>query len=86
MTKNFAVLRQQDLLKRVVEVKPKRLNVSAASDVTYNESPSKKQRSVSDHKDKDESSTRSNKVVKETKLDNPVKSLLAAYDSSDDED
>lgn len=84
-------IRQQDLLKRVVEVKPKRLNVTAASDVavsplTLTESPLKKQRSVSDHKEKDESSTRSNKVVKETKLDNPVKSLLAAYDSSDDED
>lgn len=85
------MLRQQDLLKRVVEVKPKRLNVSAASDVavsslTLTESPLKKQCFVSDHKEKDEASTGSNKVVKETKLDNPVKSLLAAYDSSDDED
>ncbi|KAI3454268.1 hypothetical protein Pfo_010931 [Paulownia fortunei] len=85
-------IRQQDLLKRVVEVKPKRRNVSSPSDVdpssiTLSGQPSKKHQSVSDHeKEKGQSSTRFSKVGEEIKLDNPVKSLVAAYESSDDED
>ncbi|KAK6123661.1 hypothetical protein DH2020_042595 [Rehmannia glutinosa] len=85
-------IRQQDLLKRVVEVKPKRRNVSSPSDVdpsstTLSGQPSKKHHSVSDHeKEKGQSSTTFSKVGEETILDNPVKSLVAAYESSDDED
>ncbi|KAK6123680.1 hypothetical protein DH2020_042577 [Rehmannia glutinosa] len=85
-------IRQQDLLKRVVEVKPKRRNVSSPSDVdpsstTLSGQPSKKHHSVSNHeKEKGQSSTTFSKVGEETILDNPVKSLVAAYESSDDED
>ncbi|KAL7098169.1 hypothetical protein ACP275_09G000600 [Erythranthe tilingii] len=81
-------IRQQDLLKRVVEVKPKKQIVSSACDIDPSSMilsgrPSKKHQSSSDHEEKGQSSSQ---VVEETKLDNPVKSLLAAYDSSDDED
>ncbi|KAL7138702.1 hypothetical protein ABFS83_09G000600 [Erythranthe nasuta] len=81
-------IRQQDLLKRVVEVKPKKQIVSSACDIDPSSiilsgRPSKKHQSSSDHEEKGQSSSQ---VVEETKLDNPVKSLLAAYDSSDDED
>lgn len=86
-------LRQQDLLKRVVEVKPKRQSVTSPSDadgssITLSGRPTKKLQSVSDHdhEEKGQSSSRSSQVAEEIKLDNPVKSLLAAYESSDDED
>ncbi|KAK4428210.1 hypothetical protein Salat_1590000 [Sesamum alatum] len=83
-------IRQQDLLKRVVEVKPKRPRVSSPSNVD----PSSKtlsgqttHQAMNEHeKEKGQSSTRSGKVGDGAKLDNPVKSLLAAYESSDDED
>lgn len=86
------MLRQQDLLKRVVAVKAKTQGVAAPSDVdpsreASNQQPSKKHRPSNDHdQEKDKSSTSSNKVGEETKSDNPVKSLLAAYESSDDDD
>ncbi|PIN10617.1 hypothetical protein CDL12_16795 [Handroanthus impetiginosus] len=85
-------IRQQDLLKRVVEVKPKKQRVSSPSDedpspVTLSGQLSKKHQSASDHeKEKGQSSDRFSKAGEEKKLDNPVKSLLAAYESSDDED
>ncbi|XP_047956104.1 uncharacterized protein LOC125201863 isoform X1 [Salvia hispanica] len=85
-------IRQQDLLKRVVAVKAKTQGVAAPSDVdpsreASNQQPSKKHRPSNDHDlEKDKSSTSSNKVGEETKSDNPVKSLLAAYESSDDDD
>ncbi|EPS57549.1 hypothetical protein M569_17269 [Genlisea aurea] len=57
---------QQDLLKRVVEVKPKKQKPSeTATDQSWNRQPPLKKK---DREDK-----------------NPVKSLLAAYESSDDE-
>ncbi|KAH6815899.1 ankyrin repeat protein [Perilla frutescens var. frutescens] len=85
-------IRQQDLLKRVVAVKPKQQSVSIPSyvdpsAVSLNQQPSKKHRSLNDQEqEKDESSTSFNKVGEEMKSDNPVKSLLAAYESSDDDD
>ncbi|XP_042015728.1 uncharacterized protein LOC121763730 isoform X1 [Salvia splendens] len=85
-------IRQQDLLKRVVAVKAKTQGVAAPSDVdpsreASNQQPSKKHRPSNDYDlEKGKSSTSSNKVGEETKSDNPVKSLLAAYESSDDDD
>ncbi|XP_042011434.1 uncharacterized protein LOC121759923 isoform X2 [Salvia splendens] len=85
-------IRQQDLLKRVVAVKAKTQGVAAPSEVdpsseASNQQPSKKHRPSNDHDlEKDKSSTSSNIVGDEAKSDNPVKSLLAAYESSDDED
>ncbi|GFP88538.1 hypothetical protein PHJA_000997500 [Phtheirospermum japonicum] len=90
-------IRQQDLLKRVLEVKPKRRNVSSPSDQRIDQSPvnlsgqpyKKHNHSVSDHeKEKVESLTTFSKKVGEEakKSDNPVKSLLVAYESSDDDE
>ncbi|KAL0417331.1 UNVERIFIED_CONTAM: hypothetical protein Slati_3565000 [Sesamum latifolium] len=83
-------IRQQDLLKRVVEVKPKRPRVSSPSSVDPSSTTLSGQtihQAMNDHeKEKGQSSTRFSKVEDGAKLDNPVKSLLAAYESSDDED
>ncbi|KAL6524642.1 hypothetical protein OROHE_016313 [Orobanche hederae] len=86
-------IRQQVFLKRVVEVKPKRRNVSSPSHVDQSSlelsgQPSKKHHSVSSNHEVEKavSSTTFSKVGEETKSDNAVKSLLAAYGSSDDED
>lgn len=86
------MLRQQDLLKRVVAVKPKQQSISTPSDlypsmVTLNQQPSKKHRSLNDQgEEKDGSSTSFNKAGEKSKSDNPVKSLLAAYESSESSD
>ncbi|XP_051123330.1 uncharacterized protein LOC127246135 isoform X2 [Andrographis paniculata] len=88
-------IRQQDLLKRVVEVKPKRQRVSSpsldadgSSSTTWSEQPQspKTHQTISkvDHAEKDQPSA--GKVGGEGKLDNPVKSLLVAYESSEGED
>lgn len=63
--------RQQDLLKKVVEVKPKKQKVSTKSsgDVSTVSSECKKPQINNVEEDK-----------------NPIKSLLAAYESSDDDD
>ncbi|GER38412.1 Ypt/Rab-GAP domain of gyp1p superfamily protein [Striga asiatica] len=86
-------IRQQDLLKRVVEVKPKRRNVCAISDVNQSspaqsgQPPKKNHFVVSKHeKEKVEPPNSFSKVGDEMKSDNPVKSLLAAYQSSDDDE
>ncbi|CAI9754065.1 unnamed protein product [Fraxinus pennsylvanica] len=87
-------IRQQDLLKRMVEVKPKRQRVSSPSDgmqssVILSRQESGKHESVSDQeKEKEKSAVdRFNKVGEEKKLDNPVvKSLLVEYESSDDDE
>ncbi|KAL6583663.1 hypothetical protein OROMI_002952 [Orobanche minor] len=86
-------IRQQVFLKRVVEVKPKRRNVSSPSHVDQSSlelsgQQSKKHHSVSSNHEVEKavSSTTFSKVGEETKSDNAVKSLLAAYGSSDDED
>ncbi|XP_073040217.1 uncharacterized protein [Primulina eburnea] len=83
-------IRQQDLLKRVVEVKPKQLGVSKPSNkdpplVTLSGQASKKRKAASiQHGNKKEQSP---SKEDETFMDdnNPVTSLLAAYGSSDDE-
>ncbi|KAL7584451.1 uncharacterized protein LOC111903038 isoform X1 [Lactuca sativa] len=64
-------IRQQDLLKKVVEVKPKKQKVSTKSsgDVSTVSSECKKPQINNVEEDK-----------------NPIKSLLAAYESSDDDD
>ncbi|XP_020547874.1 uncharacterized protein LOC105157380 isoform X2 [Sesamum indicum] len=83
-------IRQQDLLKRVVEVKPKRLRVASPSSIDPSLttlSGRTTHQAMNDHEEeKGQSSTRFSKVGDGAKLDNPVKSLLAAYESSDDED
>ncbi|KAL0341681.1 UNVERIFIED_CONTAM: hypothetical protein Scaly_1830700 [Sesamum calycinum] len=83
-------IRQQDLLKRVVEVKPKRPRVASLSSVDPSSTTLSGQithHAMNDHeKEKGQSSTTLSKVGDGAKLDNPVKSLLAAYESSDDEE
>ncbi|KAL4557339.1 hypothetical protein LXL04_035514 [Taraxacum kok-saghyz] len=61
-------IRQQDLLKKVVEVKPKKLKVSPKSSGDVSTEPVKKQQ------------------VNLEEDGNPIKSLLAAYESSDDDE
>ncbi|KAK4394952.1 hypothetical protein Sango_1649500 [Sesamum angolense] len=82
-------IRQQDLLKRVVEVKPKRPRVASPSNVDPSSTTLSGQtthQAMNDReKEKSQSSSRFSKVGDGAKLDNPVKSLLAAYESSDDE-
>ncbi|XP_031403340.1 uncharacterized protein LOC116212786 isoform X1 [Punica granatum] len=87
-------IRQQDLLKKVVEVKPKRQKVSAtqpnadqpqpaatSSDRVSSESKSE------DNSGKEQTSSTPKQAEGETKEDNPVKSLLGlAYASSDDDE
>lgn len=84
-------IRQQDLLKRVVEVKPKRQRYSDSAE--GNQSSFSSSGHVSDDYRSDitkvpekELSPSRAKASDESKLDNPVKSLLLAYESSDDED
>ncbi|OWM62696.1 hypothetical protein CDL15_Pgr019990 [Punica granatum] len=87
-------IRQQDLLKKVVEVKPKRQKVSptqpnadqpqpaaTSSDRVSSESKSE------DNSGKEQTSSTPKQAEGETKEDNPVKSLLGlAYASSDDDE
>lgn len=90
---DYLCCRQQDLLKMVVEVKPKRHRVSSPSNGNQTnpnlcDSALKNLRSEADHQKAGESAlSRSKKVEDLTEADNPVKSLLGlAYESSDDED
>ncbi|KAJ4844478.1 hypothetical protein Tsubulata_006314 [Turnera subulata] len=94
-------IRQQDLLKKVVEVKPKRPKVVSPSDGNHSTSTSsgtvpgnvksdtdqeKKELSLSKSGEAEEKTDDKNSVKNET-VENPVKSLLGlAYASSDDED
>ncbi|XP_022737470.1 uncharacterized protein LOC111290433 isoform X2 [Durio zibethinus] len=77
-------IRQQDLLKKVVEVKPKRPKFSSSSD--GNQSNLKSQES--NHENKNELTVlESNKAEKQNKVENPAKCLLGlTYASSDDEE
>ncbi|KAG2666950.1 hypothetical protein I3760_15G089600 [Carya illinoinensis] len=95
-------IRQQDLLKKVVEIKPKRLRTSSTSDGNQFSPASSdygpknllpdsdqkgKRQPEADHGEKDWSSTRLNKAEGGDNVENPVRSLLGlAYASSDDED
>lgn len=86
-------IRQQDLLKKVVEVKPKRHRVSSPSNGNQtapnsSDSALKNPKSEVDQLKAGESPlSRSKKAEDATKAENPVKSLLGlTYESSDDED
>ncbi|PHT98439.1 hypothetical protein BC332_32623 [Capsicum chinense] len=82
--------RQQDLLKRVVEVKSKKLkesNPSNGSNFPVHPTTRAMPIGKSDG-DKEEIKTLPARPSEagDRKIDNPVKSLLSAYDSSDDDD
>nr|XP_048329418.1 uncharacterized protein LOC107419630 isoform X1 [Ziziphus jujuba var. spinosa] len=87
-------IRQQDLLKKVVEVKPKRPRVTSPSDGNRSASVSNASTNSTNLNSKTEQEkgkytpdVKPNKENGETKVENPVKSLLGlAYASSDDED
>ncbi|GAB2294470.1 hypothetical protein Dimus_028675 [Dionaea muscipula] len=85
-------IRQQDLLKKVVEIKPKRQKVSSPSpsdgDHTAGlHNPSTNIKSEVIQKKEQASRLELNGVKDMTTVDNPVKSLLGlSYDSSDNED
>ncbi|KAJ0048809.1 hypothetical protein Pint_16600 [Pistacia integerrima] len=90
---NLPLNLQHDLLKKVVEVKPKRPRVSSPSvgnqsSLVSSNSASKNLKSEVDQKHGGErTSPMSNKPETQTEVENPVKSLLGlAYASSDDED
>nr|XP_043616620.1 uncharacterized protein LOC122588550 isoform X2 [Erigeron canadensis] len=72
-------IRQQDLLKKVVEVKPKRQKVSTE--------PVSSECNVRVNTDDEIGPRNQSKEENEAvKVTNPIKSLLAAYQSSDDDD
>ncbi|XP_022137529.1 uncharacterized protein LOC111008953 isoform X2 [Momordica charantia] len=74
-------IRQQDLLKRVVEVKPKRPRVSGQGALSNSKVD------VDHENGKETPLSKTNKSEGEKEAENPVKSLLGlAYASSDDED
>ncbi|XP_052181269.1 uncharacterized protein LOC127794317 [Diospyros lotus] len=80
-------IRQQDLLKKVVEVKPKRQRVSSPSneDQTTNSTVCASAESETREEKKACPPSGLDKA-EDASEENPVKSLLAAYESSDDED
>ncbi|OVA10776.1 hypothetical protein BVC80_645g108 [Macleaya cordata] len=84
-------IRQQDLLKNIVEIRPKRHRVSSPSDgnptATSSAQASTNGR-IEPQREKELTPSRPNEEKEaETKLENPVRSLLGlAYESSDDED
>ncbi|GMQ11674.1 hypothetical protein CsSME_00054206 [Camellia sinensis var. sinensis] len=86
-------IRQQDLLKKVVEIKPKRQRVSSQSDVnqatpnsTERALASLLEREANQEEKKVSPLSEPTKTEDATQVENPVKSLLAAYESSEDED
>ncbi|KAF5934330.1 hypothetical protein HYC85_030501 [Camellia sinensis] len=86
-------IRQQDLLKKVVEIKPKRQRVSSQSDVnqatpnsTERALASLLEREANQEEKKVSPLSEPTKAEDATRVENPVKSLLAAYESSEDED
>ncbi|KAI8542623.1 hypothetical protein RHMOL_Rhmol08G0151800 [Rhododendron molle] len=84
-------IRQQDLLKKVVEVKPKRHRVSSLSG-SHQTAPNSTacilaiQPELETNQDEKQACPPSPVEKKATQMENPVKSLLAAYESSEDED
>ncbi|KAH9603374.1 hypothetical protein KSS87_020983 [Heliosperma pusillum] len=77
-------IRQQDLLKKVVEIKPKRPKLSIPSDTTETALSNHK---VEEAKHKEKGSELSSNVQDSTKAHDATKSLLGlAYESSDSED
>lgn len=85
-------IRQQDLLKKVVEIKPKRRRVSSQSDVNQ-ATPNSTERALAslleheaNQEEKKASPLSEPTKADATQVENPVKSLLAAYESSEDEE
>ncbi|XP_059454182.1 uncharacterized protein LOC132184529 [Corylus avellana] len=89
-------IRQQVLLKKVVEIKPKRQRSSDPSDGNRSTPASNKfeshlkkenEQPEADQEEKEQPLSRSNKADEDTNMENPVKSLLGlAYASSDDDE
>ncbi|KAK3013504.1 hypothetical protein RJ639_010097 [Escallonia herrerae] len=84
-------IRQQDLLRKMVEVKPKRQRVSSPCNrnqptVVLGQRASENREDEGNEKNKECLPTRPGLAEDETNVENPVKSLLVAYESSDDED
>ncbi|MBA0674243.1 hypothetical protein Goari_015851, partial [Gossypium aridum] len=83
-------IRQQDLLKKVVEVKPKRPKISSpsSSEPEGNQSNLQSQGQESNHEKKiGHCVSESNTAEKQNKVEKSTKSLLGlAYASSDDDD
>ncbi|KAK4751035.1 hypothetical protein SAY87_004517 [Trapa incisa] len=87
-------IRQQDLLKKVVEVKPKKQKVSTQPDTNLPKHAVTSGGCVSpggpiskNDSRKEQASSRPKQAEEAAKVENPVKSLLGlAYASSDDED
>ncbi|EXB23623.1 hypothetical protein L484_006205 [Morus notabilis] len=81
---------QQDLLKKVVEIKPKRPRVSSLSDgnrSASSHSASTDLKSETKNKENEQPLAKSDNTEGQIKVENPVKSVLGlAYASSDDED
>ncbi|KAE8099865.1 hypothetical protein FH972_017810 [Carpinus fangiana] len=87
---------QQVLLKKVVEIKPKRQRSSDPSDGNWSTPASNKSEShlkkeneqpKAYQEEKEQPLSRSNKADEDTNMENPVKSLLGlAYASSDDDE
>jgi hypothetical protein len=94
--------RQQDLLKKVVEIKPKRQRGSNPSDGNQSTPPSndsapkylypdshlkkEKEQPEADQEEKEQPLSRSNKAEEDTNMKNPVKSLLGLAYASSDDD
>ncbi|KAL9437781.1 hypothetical protein AB3S75_023617 [Citrus x aurantiifolia] len=86
-------IRQQDLLKKVLEVKPKKPRVSTPSDgnqpkaISSNSAANNIKPEVDQAKKKEQTTSKSDKPGGQNEVEKPVKSLLGlAYASSDDED
>ncbi|XP_062159742.1 uncharacterized protein LOC133867076 isoform X2 [Alnus glutinosa] len=95
-------IRQQDLLKKVVEIKPKRQRGSNPSDGNQSTPPSndsapkylypdshlkkEKEQPEADQEEKEQPLSRSNKAEEDTNMENPVKSLLGLAYASSDDD
>ncbi|KAK9199888.1 hypothetical protein WN944_015081 [Citrus x changshan-huyou] len=86
-------IRQQDLLKKVLEVKPKKPRVSTPSDgnqpkaISSNSAANNIKPEVDQAKKKGQTTSKSDKPGGQNEVEKPVKSLLGlAYASSDDED
>ena len=86
----FCKCRQQDLLKKVVEIKPKRQRFSSQSDgnrPSLARSASTDLKSESKPKESEHASLKLDKADGPSTMENPVKSLLGlAYTSSDEDD
>lgn len=84
-------IRQQDLLKKMVEVKPKRQRVSSPFDVKQStlistEGDSTNSTTEANQGEKIPPPTGRDKAEDKINVDNPVKSLLVAYETSDSEE